>query len=134
MTHGLYAGADQSLAGEDWPVVDSELVMGVSREEHEAAVGVPEMWEAGLGIDVLAAPPGVQMGTGRAVEPVPLEGALGPVPGGVFAGAKGQDLGGAKAPKGVQQVQRGLVAVELESRGRVRSRSLGLGSVLGHSL
>jgi hypothetical protein len=48
------------------------------------------------------------------VESGPGEGALGPVPGGVFAGAEGQDVGGGFEPEGVDQVEREFVLIVLD--------------------
>jgi hypothetical protein len=70
--------------------------------------------KAGLRVEVLATIPRRRVAHERTVEPAPLEGALGPIPGGVFLRAEGQDLGGGFEPKGVDQVEGKFVGVELE--------------------
>lgn len=59
------------------------------------------MRELGLGVVVLAVPPGQHVALESPIEAGPLEGALGPIPGGVFAGAELEDLGGGLEEEGV---------------------------------
>lgn len=75
---------------------------------------MPDVRKAGLGVEVLALSPGEEVVEGGAVEPMPLEGALGPVPRVVFLGAEGQDLGGALKPQWVDQVQGDFVLIVLD--------------------
>lgn len=94
--------------------VGAPAVVHVAGEEHEAAVCVPDVGEAGLGVKIFSCVPIHKMPKGRAVEAVPLKGALGPVPRLVLLGAEGKDLGGGSKPEGVDEMERGLGLVVLD--------------------
>src|SRR5215216_213194 len=92
----------------------SHAVMGVAGEKHQAAVGVPEMRQASLGVVVLAAVPIRQVADGGTVEAMPLERAARPVPRAVLLLAEGQHLRRGLEPQRVDQVEGQLALVELQ--------------------
>lgn len=86
-------------------------------EEHHAAVGVPNVGQAGLGVEFFPAPESVEVTLKGGVDTGPLERAERPVPGGVFLRAEGEDGGGGLEEEGVKKMKREFVLVVLERFG-----------------
>lgn len=89
--------------------------MRVPCQEHEAAIGVPDVRQAGFRVKVLTFPIGLKMADRRTVELAVRECALGPVPSGIFLGAEGEDCRGGFEPEGVDEVEGELLGVELKA-------------------